>query len=308
MGTETKFAHEPSYCLGQPLLRSQVPLAPLTSWRVGGPAEWYAEPSNLEELQQLLIWADQMPITFLGAGSNLLISDTGVAGLVIATRHLRHSHFDPETGHITAGAGVPLPKLAWQAAKRGWTGLEWAVGIPGTIGGAVVMNAGAHKSCMRDVLVAAQVLNTDGTIVSLTREDLDYGYRSSILQRQPRMVVQATLQLSTRSTKTNTMELSTQHLHHRQTTQPYHLPSCGSVFRNPQNYSAGWLVEQSGLKGYRIGGAIVSEKHANFILNCGNATSADIWRLIRHVQTVVYDCWAIQLIPEVKVWGDFSGS
>ncbi|NEP61554.1 MAG: FAD-binding protein, partial [Symploca sp. SIO2G7] len=136
-------------------LQSQVPLASLTSFRVGGPAEWYVAPRSLEDLQASFEWANhqKLPMTLLGAGSNLLVSDQGLPGLVICTRYLRHLKFDNETGLVTVGAGEPIARLAWQAAKCGLQGLEWAVGIPGTVGGAVVMNAGAHSSCTADLLV-----------------------------------------------------------------------------------------------------------------------------------------------------------
>ncbi|GAB4365430.1 MAG: UDP-N-acetylmuramate dehydrogenase [Elainellaceae cyanobacterium] len=287
----------------------------MTSFRVGGPAELYVAPRRLEDLQASLAWAAdrQMPITLLGAGSNLLISDRGLPGLVISTRHLRHTRFDAKTGQITAGAGEPLPRLAWHAAERGWGGLEWAVGIPGTLGGAVVMNAGAHTSCLADILVEVRVLSLDGNLKILTPQDLNYRYRSSALQVNQstapewiRLVTQATLQLQTDCNPEQVMATTTTHLNHRRTTQPYHLPSCGSVFRNPQLYKAGWLIEQAGLKGYQIGGAQVAQRHANFILNCGNATASDIFHLIHHIQQKVEQNWTLLLEPEVKMLGEFQ--
>jgi UDP-N-acetylmuramate dehydrogenase len=290
------------------LVKSQVPLAALTSFRVGGPAEWYVAPRTLEELQASFDWAHTqgLPVTLLGAGSNLLISDRGLPGLVIGTRRLRHSHFDPETGLVTVGAGEPIPRLAWQAADRGWQGLEWSVGIPGTVGGAVVMNAGAHHGCIANYLINAQVLLPDGTLRVLTPQDLQYRYRTSILQGKDWVVTQATLQLQPGADPAAVTAATTDHLNHRKTTQPYHLPSCGSVFRNPAQYKAGWLIEQAGLKGYQIGGAQVAERHANFILNCGGASASDIFRLIRYVQQAVEQRWALKLEPEVRILGEFQ--
>lgn len=289
-------------------LKPQVSLADFTSFRVGGLAEWYVEPDSLISLQASLSWAKArgLRVYFLGAGSNLLISDRGLSGLVISTRHLKSIYFDPLTGRVSAGAGVSLPKLAWQVAKRGWRGLEWAVGIPGTVGGAVVMNAGAHKSCTADILVNTQVLNTTGALEELMPEQLGYGYRTSLLQKQSKLIIHATLQLQPDSTKEAVMATTNQHRIQRQATQPYHLPSCGSVFRNPSNYSAAWLIEQSGLKGYRIGDAEVAHRHANFILNCGRAKASDIFRLINYVQEQVEAKWQVKLVPEVKILGDFS--
>jgi UDP-N-acetylmuramate dehydrogenase len=288
-------------------IQSQVSLAPLTSFRVGGPAEWYIAPSTTTELQASFDWANSegMPITLLGAGSNLLVSDCGLPGLVIGTRHLRHVHFDVETGRLTAGAGESIPRLAWLAAKRGWQGLEWAVGIPGTVGGAVVMNAGAHTSSTDKILVNASVLSSNGTLELLSPQALGYRYRTSGLQGGNRLVTQATFQLQPGFEKAVVMATTTKHLNDRRTNQPYHLPSCGSVFRNPGPKTAGWLIEQTGLKGYQIGGAQVAVRHANFILNCGWATASDIFELICYVQQQVERQWSLLLEPEVKILGEF---
>ncbi|MGA7933687.1 MAG: UDP-N-acetylmuramate dehydrogenase [Kovacikia sp.] len=292
------------------IIKPRVPLATLTSFRVGGPAEWYAAPRYLEELQACFEWASAhaLPVTLLGAGSNLLISDRGLPGLVISTRRLRQSHFDPETGQVTVGAGEPIPRLAWHAADRGWQGLEWAVGIPGTVGGAVVMNAGAHGGCTADYLISAEVLLPDGSTQILTPQDLHYRYRTSVLQGKGWLVTQATFQLKPGSDPAIVTAATSEHLNHRRTTQPYHMPSCGSVFRNPTEYKAGWLIEQTGLKGHQIGGAQVAERHANFILNCGGATATDIFQLIRFVQQQVEERWFLQLEPEVKILGEFQAA
>ncbi|HEY9637801.1 MAG TPA: UDP-N-acetylmuramate dehydrogenase [Coleofasciculaceae cyanobacterium] len=292
------------------LLRPQVSLANLTSFRVGGPAEWYIAPQHLEDLQTSFEWAQSqdLPITLLGAGSNLLISDRGLPGLVICTRHLRQTHFDPDTGTVTAGAGEPIARLAWQAAERGWEGLEWAVGIPGTVGGAVVMNAGAHKNCTADILVNVQTLSPTGIIERLTPQDLGFSYRTSILQGGNRLVTQATFQLKPGADPKKVRAATSGHLEQRRQSQPYHLPSCGSVFRNPDAHPAAWLIEQIGLKGYTIGGAQVAERHANFILNCGGAKANDIFQIIRHVQQQVEQHWSLLLEPEVRILGEFQPS
>jgi len=288
-------------------IKANISLASFTSFRVGGPAEWYVAPQSVEELPVYLDWAQQngLPLTLLGAGSNLLISDRGIPGLVLGTRRLRQTSLDRETGQITVAAGTSLPRLAWQIAGLGWSGLEWSVGIPGTIGGAVVMNAGAHNRCMADLLVSVQVLLPNGKLKTLTPADLHYSYRTSSLQGKQWLVTQATLQLQP-GFDPNQISLATQsHFEHRRSTQPYHLPSCGSVFRNPKEQKAGWLIEQAGLKGYRIGGAEVAHRHANFILNCGGATASDIFHLICHVQQQVEQQWALSLEPEVKLIGEF---
>jgi UDP-N-acetylmuramate dehydrogenase len=289
-------------------LRAGAPLASLTSFRVGGPAEWYVAPRSLEDLQASFEWAlsQGLPLTLLGAGSNLLVSDRGLPGLVICTRHLRRSQFDPETGRAIAGAGEPIARLAWQAAELGWQGMEWAVGIPGTVGGAVVMNAGAHKSCTADVLVSTQTLSPTGKLEMLSPQDLGFSYRTSNLQGGDRLVTQATFQLKPGADPKQVLAETSRHLEQRRKSQPYHLPSCGSVFRNPDTHPAAWLIEQIGLKGYQVGKAQVAERHANFILNCGGAKASDIFQIIRHIQQQVEQHWSLCLEPEVRILGEFQ--
>ncbi len=289
------------------LIKPNIPLASQTSYRVGGEAEWYAAPKNTQELEASLEWylSRDLPLTLLGAGSNLLVSDRGISGLVICTRYLRSYEFYPETGLLAADAGEPIARLAWKAAKRGWRGLEWAVGIPGTVGGAVVMNAGAHNQCLADLLVSTTVLSPDGAVAQLKPEDLGYAYRRSNLQGDNRIVTRATLQLQPGFTKAEVMATANQNWIQRKNSQPYHLPSCGSVFRNPQPHAAGWLIEQLGLKGHKIGDAQVAHRHANFILNCGKATANDIFELIRYIQEKVEYHWSVYLEPEVRLVGEF---
>lgn len=284
-----------------------VPLSNYTSYRVGGDAQWYVEPQSTTEIQAVFEWVvkQQIPFTCLGAGSNLLVSDRGIDGLVINTRQWKQCQFDRENQTITVGAGYPLPKLAWQVAKKGWQGLEWAVGIPGTIGGAVVMNAGAHQGCIADVVTSALIAYPDGKVTRLSKQELGYAYRTSILQQQPALVIEATLALAGGKTRAEMMATTTKNFQHRKKTQPYDKPSCGSVFRNPQPQAAGWLIEQIGLKGYQIGGAQVAHRHANFILNVGDAKARDIFNLINYVREQVENHWSINLHPEVKLLGQF---
>lgn len=289
------------------VIRRQVPLAKLTSFKVGGPAELFVAPRNLTDLQASLLWAAEQgqPVTLLGAGSNLLISDRGLSGLVVSSRYLRNATFDDETCQLTAGAGEPIARLAWKAAERGWSGLEWAAGIPGTVGGAVVMNAGAHKLCAADVLLDAHVLTTDQEHEIMGNEQLGFQYRTSVLQGSKRLVTQATFQLQPGHSPEEIKARTRSYLDHRHTTQPYNMPNCGSVFRNPGPKTAGWLIEQTGLKGYQIGQAQVAQRHANFILNLGQARANDIRRLIEHVQAQVEHHWSLSLHPEVKFMGEF---
>jgi UDP-N-acetylmuramate dehydrogenase len=288
-------------------VHSQAALAPLTTFRVGGPAEWLAMPTTPEAAVECLNWAiaAAQPITVLGAGSNLLISDQGLAGLVLCTKHLRGAQFDPHSGRVTVSAGEPLPKLAWQAARLGWSGLEWAVGIPGSVGGAVVMNAGAQGGCTADILQQVTVASSTG-VQKVTPADLGYAYRTSSLQRGDRYALSACFQLEPGHDPEKLLKVTTENLNSRKRTQPYHLPNCGSVFRNPTPYKAGWLIEQLGLKGFQLGQAQIAEMHANFILNLGGAQASDILRLIQHVQAAVAERWALEMEPEVRILGSFE--
>ncbi|MBE9175057.1 UDP-N-acetylmuramate dehydrogenase [Synechocystis salina LEGE 06155] len=292
------------------IIQPHTSLAEFTTYRVGGKAEWYAAPRSLGDLGAVLTWfqSQNLPLTFLGAGSNLLISDQGIAGLVLSTRYLRQSKFDEEQGLITVAAGEPIAKVGWQAAKRGWQGLEWAVGIPGTVGGAVVMNAGAHNQCTAETLVEATVMHPDGGLEILSNEQLGFSYRTSNLQKHLGgcLVVDATFQLKPGFTREEIMARTTRNLHQRKSTQPYDKPNCGSVFRNPTPLYSARLIEELGLKGYRIGGAEVSQRHANFIVNIDNAKAQDVFNLIFHVQGEVEKHHGILLEPEVKMLGNFT--
>ncbi|KZR61865.1 UDP-N-acetylmuramate dehydrogenase [Prochlorococcus sp. MIT 1303] len=283
-----------------------VSLANFTSWRVGGPAEWFASPSSVEELQTLIAWAyeQKMPCRVIGAGSNLLINDAGLPGLSLCMRKLQGSDLDPKTGIVEALAGEPIPNLSKRAAKAGLHGLEWAVGIPGTVGGAAVMNAGAQGGCTADWLESVQVLDLNGEgPFELSRQELDYAYRQSLLQEKKLVVLSARFRLDPGHDHKELNQITQQNLTHRTTTQPYQLPSCGSVFRNPEPLKAGRLIEALGLKGHRIGGAEVSPIHANFIVNIGGATAADINQMITLIQQRVQMAHGVMLHPEVKRLG-----
>ena len=293
------------------LLRSQVSLADYTTWRVGGPAEWLAEPTHKNQLIELISWAHQHQLSWrvIGAGSNLLISDAGLAGLTICLRKLQGMNLNGETGVVEALAGEPIPTLARRAARAGLHGLEWAVGIPGTVGGAAVMNAGAQGGCTAERLLSVEVIDTlpngseNAAIRILNNAELDFSYRHSRLQDCDLMVISARFQLEPGHDPKALSRATSSNLNHRTTTQPYQWPSCGSVFRNPEPLKAGQLIEALGLKGHRIGGAEVSPVHANFIVNNGSASANDILSLIALVQKEVENNHGITLHPEVKRLG-----
>jgi UDP-N-acetylmuramate dehydrogenase len=290
-------------------IRPQVSLANFTTWKVGGLAEWLVEPTDLAQTQAAIAWAKSqgLSVIFLGAGSNLLISDRGLPGLIVVTRKLRwmETEFDVDRCRIHVGAGRMIGSLALQAARKGWTGLEWAAGIPGTAGGAVVMNAGAHGACMADVLISTKVLTAAGESIDLPQSALEYSYRHSNLQGSDSLVLSAYMQLQPAENAAAVLSKTNDDLERRHTTQPYDRPSCGSVFRNPLPQFSAKLIEDAGLKGYTIGGAEVSQLHANFIINRGDATATDIFQLIAHVKNAVNQRWGVELETEVKMMGEF---
>ena len=290
------------------VLQEQVPLAGYTTWRVGGPAQWLAEPNDPDQIPALLRWAADadLPVRVIGAGSNLLIADAGLPGLTLCLRRLQGSELNANTGRVRALSGEAIPTLARHAAKQGLQGLEWAVGIPGTVGGAAVMNAGAQGGCIAEHLLSVDVIDLnaeDMAIRRIERHELDYAYRHSALQQQNTLVVAADFQLVPGHDPAQLQRRTSSNLSHRTSTQPYKQPSCGSVFRNPEPEKAGRLIEGLGLKGRSIGGAQVSEVHANFIVNTGEALADDIRRLIHLVQKEVADAHGIELHPEVKRLG-----
>ena len=291
-------------------LRRAVALADFTTWKVGGPAQWFAEPDSTSDLQDLLAWAlaERLPYRVIGAGSNLLVSDAGLAGLTLCNRRLQGAELDAANGVIEARAGEPLPTLARRAARAGLAGLEWSVGIPGTVGGAVVMNAGAQGGCTAEVLESITVVDPERPQqpFELRAGELDFAYRHSRLQQEPLVVLSARFRLQAGQDAAAVSQRTSANLHSRTSSQPYQQPSCGSVFRNPEPRKAGQLIEALGLKGLSIGGAQVSPIHANFIVNTGGATAAEIDALISEVQRRVEAAHGIALHPEVKRLGPFD--
>ena len=292
-------------------LRHSVGLADYTTWRVGGSAQWFAEPESALQLQALLAWAqaEGLPSLVIGAGSNLLVSDAGLEGLTLCNRRLQGAALDAATGLIEAQAGEPIPSLARRAARAGLSGLEWSVGIPGTVGGAAVMNAGAQGGCTAEVLDSVTVIepHRPNQPFELRAGELDFAYRHSRLQQEPLVVLSARFRLNAGHDPAELSRRTSANLHSRTSTQPYQQPSCGSVFRNPEPDKAGQLIEALGLKGLSIGGAQVSPIHANFIVNTGAATATEIDQLIGAVQQRIQAAHGITLHTEVKRLGPFEG-
>ena len=280
-------------------LRVDEPMSRHTSFRVGGPAALMALPKTVEEAQACIKTAVSLGVEpfFLGNGSNLLVPDEGVQRFLIKpVPGLNQIVRDGNT--ITAGSGVTLARLAMFARDNDLTGLEFAHGIPGSLGGAVFMNAGAYGGEMAQVVRSVTCLNIDGEIETVT--DFDFGYRKSIFSDGKRLILSAVmaLQPGDRATITARMdELAAQ----RQSKQPLEFPSAGSMFKRPVGHFAGALIEQSGLKGFTVGGAQVSEKHAGFVINAGGATCSDVLELVRQVQMRVMEKFGVELEMEVRV-------
>jgi UDP-N-acetylmuramate dehydrogenase len=286
------------------------PLARFTTMRVGGPADLFATVHNPFELRALVRFARQreIPHLVLGRGSDLVISDRGIRGLVIQDR-AEGSRVDAD--RYIADAGVPMARAATETQKAGLTGLEFGLAIPGTVGGAVWANAGAHDSDVAGVLVSARVLDAGGQESILPAAELGLSYRDSRFKRASgdgpaELILDATFQLDAADPEVIKGRLD-EIRRWRQSHQPLGLPSAGSVFRNPDGDTAGRLIEAAGLKGFRIGGAVVSEKHANFIVNDQKGTAADVRRVGDHVRDVIAATSGMELVYEVEFVGDWEG-
>ena len=276
-----------------------------TTFRVGGPADIFLTPSA-EELPTVLSVCreEQMPVTVIGNGSNLLVGDQGIRGVVICIGSgMRGIRVDGEK--IFLEAGVTLAAAAQQAAKAGLAGLEFASGIPGTFGGAVVMNAGAYGGEMKDVIVSVRVISEDGEILTLSKEELDLSYRHSVIPERGYLVIDGELLLTREKDPDQITERMEELKKKRIEKQPLEYPSAGSTFKRPEGYFAGKLIMDAGLRGFSVGGAAVSEKHCGFVINKGNATAADICALMDEVTRIVKEKYAVTLEPEVKKVGEF---
>ena len=281
------------------------PMSRHTTFRVGGEAECMAVVETKEELSQLVSYLGRIEQDYfvLGNGSNLLVGDKGYRGIILKLGP-RLSAVGVEKNHIAAGAGVLLSKVASVARDAGLSGLEFAAGIPGSMGGAIVMNAGAYGGEMKQVVQMVRVMDKEGEILTLDNDTMEFGYRTSIIRDRPFIVLGVVLKL----TPGNKEEISARMeelMKQRKSKQPLEYPSAGSTFKRPEGYYAGKLIMDAGLRGYRIGGAQISEKHCGFVINAGGATAADIREVIEEVQERVKDRFHVRLEPEVIFLGDF---
>lgn len=290
--------------IGKDSILVDEPMSRHTTFRVGGPADFFVTPKAKEEVRDVIRICKEagMPYYIIGNGSNLLVSDAGYRGVIVQI-YKEMNEVKVEGDLVKAQAGALLSGIAAKALAAELTGFEFASGIPGTIGGACVMNAGAYGGEMKDVLESVTVLTGEGKIIELGRNELELGYRTSVIAKKGYIVLGAVLKLERgdgEKIKTYMDELKEK----RVTKQPLEYPSAGSTFKRPEGYFAGKLIEDAGLRGFQVGGAQVSEKHCGFVINRDHAAAADIMELMRQVQIRVKENSGVDLEPEVKRLGD----
>lgn len=285
---------------GKDNVRINEPMKNHTTFKIGGPAQYYVTPESVTQIQEVVSLCRNMniPLHVIGNGSNILVGDDGVDGVVLAIFNT-FSDYEIKDNVITAQAGMSLIKLAVVALREGLTGLEFASGIPGSVGGAVYMNAGAYDGQMKDVVTSVTVLDEAGNIRILGRDELDMGYRTSAVAKNNMIVLQVVIELKS-GDKEQIKARMNQLSELRKQKQPLEYPSAGSTFKRPEGYFAGKLIADAGLKGYSIGGAAVSEKHAGFVVNMGGATAKDVVELTDYIKKRIMEQFGVTLELEVK--------
>lgn len=283
----------------------EEPMHKHITFRVGGPAEVFVTVDNKEQLEKIIKYLNlvERPYFILGNGSNLLVGDKGYRGVIIRLGG-EFTALKTEGNLLTAGASVLLSAAAREAMENGLTGMEFASGIPGSIGGGVKMNAGAYDGEMRQIVESVQVMYKDGSILDLDNDTMEFGYRNSVIKNRPYVVLQVSLRLQP-GNKEEILARMNELAARRKEKQPLEFASAGSTFKRPEGYFAGKLIMDSGLRGARIGGAQISEKHCGFVINDGTAIAADIAELIQEVVETVRDKFGVTLEPEVIFLGDF---
>ena len=271
-----------------------------TTFRVGGAAKYFAMPKNVDEIQTLIAYCQKQNMAYcvLGNGSNVLFADAGYDGMIIQIGNAM-SEIRVDGTVVYAQAGAILARVAKTAYEAGLTGMEFAAGIPGSIGGAIVMNAGAYGGEMKDIVSCVDVLSTDGTRRKYTCDEMEFSYRHSIIDSD-KIVVGVELALQ-KGDKTVILNRMNELAEARRSKQPLEYPSAGSTFKRPEGYFAAKLIDDSGLRGYRVGGAMVSEKHCGFVVNVEHASTADVLAVMQHVQEVVNEKYGVMLEPEVRI-------
>lgn len=285
------------------IIKVDEPLKRYTYTETGGNADFYISPKNYEEVQKVVQFAyeNNIPVTYLGNGSNIIIRDGGIRGIVLSLLDL--NYIDVSDTTIVAGSGAAIIDVSRQARDLSLTGLEFACGIPGSVGGAVYMNAGAYGGEVKDVIDYARVVNEKGEMFQLTHNELELDYRNSIIQKEHYVVLEAAFTLAP-GKQQEIQEVMDDLTERRESKQPLEYPSCGSVFRRPPGYFAGKLIQDANLQGYRVGGVEVSKKHAGFMVNVDHGTATDYEDLIHHVQKVVKEKFDVTLEREVRIIGE----
>lgn len=296
------FCQELVSLLGPGCVKTEEPMRNHTTFRIGGPAQYFVMPKSTEDLAKGIHLCNKahIPYFIIGNGSNLLVSDQGWRGVVISTEGLLGIHVSEK--RLRAGAGVLLSRLARRAEEEGLLGMEFAAGIPGTLGGALVMNAGAYGSEMKDILVSAKVLDSEGKIHKKDGEELELGYRTSNISKNGYVVVEAELRLQPGSREAIREKMEDLALK-RKSKQPLEYPSAGSTFKRPAGHFAGKLIDDAGLRGFQVGQAQVSEKHCGFVINKGSATAGDVLNLCEEVRRRVKEHSGVELELEIKKLG-----
>jgi len=291
--------------LGKENVFKNEPMQKHTTFKVGGFADWFLTPQNTEQLKEViaLIKKANLPYFVLGNGSNLLVGDKGIRGVVICLTQ-KMQRIEIFGDECYAESGVLLSKAANAVQRAGLSGLEFASGIPGSIGGAVYMNAGAYEHELKEVIKSVEYMDMSGNIFTVSNKECNFGYRKSLFSEKDYIIIGCTFLLK----QDNPDEIRSRmddYTKRRTSKQPLEKPSAGSTFKRPTGYFAGSLIEQAGLKGFSIGGAQVSEKHAGFIINKGNATAKDVLDLVEHVKKTVFEKFQVMLEMEVKMIGEF---
>lgn len=296
-----EFVQQLTSFMNQEDIKTEEPMKKHTTFRVGGPAKFFLNIRSEEILRKVLalVRENSLPYFVLGNGSNLLVSDEGYDGIILYLGD-EFSQIEIKEKEITAGAAAYLGKVAKSAMEAGLSGMEFAAGIPGSLGGGVVMNAGAYGGELSQVVTSVRAMNTKGDIVILKKNDLMLGYRTSIFKQQPFIILGVTMELQN-GKKEEIKDKIMRYNQARKEKQPLEYPSAGSTFKRPEGYFAGELIMNAGLRGYQIGGAQVSEKHCGFVINKGGATAADVKQLIAHVQDSVKNQFGVDLEPEVII-------
>ncbi len=280
------------------------PMCNHTTFKIGGPADYLIFPADMEELKGIfeLIREYEIPFNVMGNGSNILVLDKGIPGAVIKFNSPMSS-IRREGNKLIAGAGASLKALSEYAAECSLTGMEFAIGIPGSVGGAVFMNAGAYDGEMKFITTEVSAVSPDGDITTYSADELEFGYRHSVFQDNGQAICEVTVTLEP-GNAAEIKEKMDGFTQRRESKQPLEMPSAGSTFKRPAGYFAGTLIEETGLKGLRVGGAQISEKHAGFVVNAGGATAEDVLGLIKEVQDRVYQKNGVKLFPEVRIIGE----